>query len=192
MGRNFSLATMEDYYRPSHVSKDSTGSHTLLFFFMYFFYWSLVDLQCCVNFCQTAEWLSFAHTCILFCYFPLWFILGYWRQFPGYTVSSQSFQLCWTLCDPVDSSPPESSARGILQARIPEWVAIPSSRGSSWCRDRTQASCAFCTAGRFFTTEPPGKLVLYSTAILYVIICTFWPQTLSSSQPPLNKCALIF
>ena len=35
------------------------------------------------------------------------------------------------LCDPLDCSPPGSSARGILQARILEWVAIPFSRGSS-------------------------------------------------------------
>ena len=38
-------------------------------------------------------------------------------------------QLCPTLCDPVDYSPPGSSVHGILQARIPEWVAIPFSRG---------------------------------------------------------------
>ena len=38
---------------------------------------------------------------------------------------------------------------GILQARIPEWVAMPSSRGSSQPRDQTQVSC---TAGRFFTS----------------------------------------
>ena len=35
---------------------------------------------------------------------------------------------------------PGSSVRGILQARILEWVAIPSSRGSSQLRDRTQVS----------------------------------------------------
>ena len=40
-------------------------------------------------------------------------------------------QLCPTLCDPVDRSPPGSSVHGILQARILEWVARPSSRGSS-------------------------------------------------------------
>ena len=42
---------------------------------------------------------------------------------------------------------------GILQARILEWVAMPSSRGSSQLMDRTQVSH---TAGGFFT-EPPGK-----------------------------------
>ena len=57
-------------------------------------------------------------------------------------------QSCPTLCDPVDCSPPGSSVRGILQARILEWVAIPFSKGSSWPRDRTRVSC---TAGRHFT-----------------------------------------
>ena len=40
-------------------------------------------------------------------------------------------QSCLTLSDPMNCSPPGSSVHGILQARILEWVAIPSSRGSS-------------------------------------------------------------
>ena len=40
-------------------------------------------------------------------------------------------QSCPTLCDTMDCSPPDSSVRGILQARILEWVAMLSSRGSS-------------------------------------------------------------
>ena len=63
-------------------------------------------------------------------------------------------QSCLTLCHPVGCSPPGSSVHAILQARIQEWVAMPSSRGSSWPRDSTQVSCI---AGRFFITEPPGK-----------------------------------
>ena len=39
-------------------------------------------------------------------------------------------QLCPTLWNPMDCSPPGSSIHGILQARIVEWVAIPFSRGS--------------------------------------------------------------
>ena len=46
-------------------------------------------------------------------------------------------QLCLTLCDHVDCSPPDSSVHGIFQARILEWVAMPFSRGSSQPRDRT-------------------------------------------------------
>ena len=66
-------------------------------------------------------------------------------------------QLCPTLCSPVDCSPLGSSVHGILQARILEWVAMPFFRGSSGCRGQTCISCFSCTAGRFFTTEPPGK-----------------------------------
>ena len=54
-------------------------------------------------------------------------------------------------------SPPGSSVRGILQARVLEWVAIPFSRASSRPRDGTQVSCGACRAGGFFTAEPPGK-----------------------------------
>ena len=57
-------------------------------------------------------------------------------------------QSCPTRCDPMDYSPPGSSVHGILQARILEWVAMPSSRGSSQARDWTQVSCI---PGRFFT-----------------------------------------
>ena len=39
-------------------------------------------------------------------------------------------QSCLTLCKPMDCSAPGSSIHGILQARILEWVAMPSSRGS--------------------------------------------------------------
>ena len=45
--------------------------------------------------------------------------------------------LCPTLCDPMDYSPPGSSVHGILQARILEQAAGPSSKGSSQPRDRT-------------------------------------------------------
>ena len=53
-----------------------------------------------------------------------------------------------SVCDPMDCSPPVSSAMVILQAGILEWVAMPSSRGSSQPRDRTQVSHI---AGGFFT-----------------------------------------
>ena len=46
-------------------------------------------------------------------------------------VCAKSLQSCPTLWDPMDCSPPGSSVHGILQARILEWVAMPSSRGSS-------------------------------------------------------------
>ena len=42
-------------------------------------------------------------------------------------VHAQLLQSCLTLCDPMDFSPPGSSVHGILQGRILEWVATPSS-----------------------------------------------------------------
>ena len=51
-------------------------------------------------------------------------------------VCAKSLQSCLTHCDPMDCSPPGSSVHGILQARILEWVAMPSSRGPSRPRDR--------------------------------------------------------
>ena len=50
----------------------------------------------------------------------------------GGCMCAQSLQLCPTHCNPMDCSPPGSSVRGILQARIPEWVAMPSSKGFDW------------------------------------------------------------
>ena len=48
------------------------------------------------------------------------------------TAAAKSLQLCPTLCDPIDGSPPGSSVPGILQARTLEWVAI--SFSNAWKR----------------------------------------------------------
>ena len=48
---------------------------------------------------------------------------------------------CPVLCDPMDCSPPGSSVHGILQARIPEQLAISSSRGSSQLRGQARIAC---------------------------------------------------
>ena len=66
-------------------------------------------------------------------------------------------QLRLALGSPMDRSPPGSSVPGILQARILEWVAMPSYRGSSRPRDQTHVSYSSCIANRFFTAEPLGK-----------------------------------
>ena len=46
-------------------------------------------------------------------------------------VHTKLLQLCPTLCDPMDCSPPSFSVHGILPARILEWVTTSSSRESS-------------------------------------------------------------
>ena len=47
-------------------------------------------------------------------------------------------------CSPMDCSLPDSSVRGILQAKILEEVASPPSRRSSWPKNQTHISCVFC------------------------------------------------
>ena len=54
---------------------------------------------------------------------------------------AKSIQLCPTLCDPIDGSPAGPSVHGTLQARILEWVAVPSSRRSFQLRDQAPVSC---------------------------------------------------
>ena len=96
------------------------------------------------------------------------------RQFMYACVYACEPKSCLTICDPKDCSLPGSSVHGILQARILEWVALPSSGGSSQPRDRTHVSYVSCI----------GRLVLYryhhlgrpqiicSRIVIIVFICT--------------------
>ena len=59
-------------------------------------------------------------------------------------VHAKSLQSYPTLCDSMDCSPPGSSVHRILQARILEWIAMPSSRGSSRPKDGTRISYISC------------------------------------------------
>ena len=68
---------------------------------------------------------------------------------------AQPLQSCRSLWDPMGCSPLGSSVHGTLQARILEWVTMPSSRGSSRDRDQPCVSCVSRIAGGFFSTEPP-------------------------------------
>ena len=68
--------------------------------------------------------------------------------------AAKSLQLCPTLCDPMDCSPPGSSVHGFLRARILKWVVISSSRGSSRPRDWT---CISHWQADSLPSEPPGR-----------------------------------
>ena len=112
-----------------------------------------------LSYCEITAWninsywkIFVENKVLLFCMsFKLW------RYFPYLMQGGMHAQSCPTLWDTMDYSPPGSSVHEISQARILEWIVMPSSRGSSQSRDRTHVSCISCTAGRFFTTEPPGK-----------------------------------
>ena len=106
---------------------------------------------------------------------------------------AKSLQLCLTLWDPTDYSPPGSSVQGILQTRILEWVAMPSSRVSSWPRGRTHISCGSCIADRFFTAQPPGKIwkLAYDPAIPPLGI--YWEKTTTlKDMYPSVHCSTIY
>ena len=76
-------------------------------------------------------------------------------------VLDKSLQSCPTLCDPADCSPPGFFDHGLLQARILEWIAMPSCRGSSWPRDWTCFSYVCCITGRFFTCWATGAFLAF-------------------------------
>ena len=68
-------------------------------------------------------------------------------------------QLCLTLCNPMDCKPPGSSFHGTLQARVLEWIAMPSSRGSAWPRDGPRSLTSPCWQADSWPLVPPGKHV---------------------------------
>ena len=76
-------------------------------------------------------------------------------------------QVCPTVCAPMDCCPPGSSVRGILQARIQEWVTISGDLPGPGMEPRSPA-----LAAGFFTTEPPGKPSYnVETNLSNIVIC---------------------
>ena len=65
-------------------------------------------------------------------------------------MSAQSLQLCLTLCDPMNCSPPDSTVRGILQTKILEWIAMPPPGDLP---DPGMEAMSLASAGRFFTSS---------------------------------------
>ena len=93
------------------------------------------------------------------------------------------------VCDPMKYSLPGSSVHGISQVRILEWVAMPSSRGSSWPRYLTQVFCIarfifYCWATRetwelynnsfFGSNFGPIFVLNLSVSLCYKVLCTIY------------------
>ena len=78
-------------------------------------------------------------------------------------------QPCPALFDSLDGSLPDSSVRGILQARTLEWVATSSSRGSSRPRSHTHVSCI---DRQILPTVPPRKPT-YNQKHTYIHACIY-------------------
>ena len=74
---------------------------------------------------------------------------------------AKSLQLCPTLCDPMDCSPPGSPVHGILQARVLEWVAMPCPPPGGFPNPATEPTSlrSPALAGGFFTTGATWAIV---------------------------------
>ena len=116
------------------------------------------------------------------------------RHFSGV----QLFATLWTVARQAPLS------RGILQARILEWVAISSSRGSSQPKDRTQVSCVSCIGRQIlhhyatFTTIPilheqQNKEVQFNSALCYLAAAwSRWLNLINQNQDnSITMCGLL-
>ena len=127
---------------------------------------TILTVLCNFKVCNMVTWKIYCkiitlvslvnvHPLISYIFFP--FVM---RTFTIYSLCAcnchaQSLSCVQLFCDPMDCSLPGSSVYGIPQAKILEWVAISSSRGSSQPRDQIHVSCITWT-GRWvpFTTVP--------------------------------------
>ena len=116
-----------------------TNNMQFFFFFPFIFIsWRLISLQYCSGFCHTLTWISHGFTCIPHpephSHLPLHPIPLGLPSAPGPSTClmhpAWAGDLCPTLFDPMDCSPPGSCVHGILQARILQWVAMPFLQGN--------------------------------------------------------------
>ena len=118
-------------------------------------------------------------------HFTTWFTCLFSNSFKTYllpkhtclNMHAKSLHSCLTLCEPMDCIPPGSSVHGILQARILEWVAMPSSKGYFQHRDRTCISLSPALASGFFTTSATWEAILpiiaqsFSSFLVLFLLC---------------------
>ena len=99
--------------------------------------------------------------CFCACYYLLYFLLLV--NSSCISVLVLVTQLCRTLCNPMDYSPPGFPVHGILQEKILECVAIPFSRRSLQPKNQNLVSSL---ASRFFTVSPPVLVQFSSVQVL--------------------------
>ena len=89
--------------------------------------------------------------------------------------------LCPALGDPMDCSPPGSFVHGIFQARLLEWIAIPFSRGFSWCRIRLESPAL--QADSLPLSHQGSPCLLYAAAAKSLRSCPTLCDPIDSSPP---------
>ena len=100
-------------------------------------------------------------------------------------------QLCLTLCNPMDCSPPGSLVPGISQTRILEQFAISSSTRSSQPGIRPPCLTSPALAGRFFITMPPGK-PLFANKLVNSRWCRIQDRTKTKEHSGRNILGWVF
>ena len=92
-------------------------------------------------------------------------------------------QSCLTLGNPMVCSLPGSSVHRVFQARILEWVAMPSSKGSSQPRNWTTSLGSPALAGGFITTESPGGFITTESPGKHLLLLSLCKFTTFPSPP---------
>ena len=134
----------------------------------------------------SGRWENFVHILLLnLSQYTSWILLwpssNYFQTVPFFFKNQNDIntykvlvaQLCLTPYNPMDCSLSDSSVHGISQARIPEWVAIPFSKGSSWPRDQTSF---LALQVDFYHLSQPGILIhtnYYSISCLGLNLQTY-------------------
>ena len=130
-------------------------------------YWSIVALQGYVSFCCMAKWVSYTYT----------------------GVHAKLLQMCPTLCGPIGCSLPGFSVCGILQARILEWVAISSSRGSSQSNPRFLHLLQWQVSS--FPLAPPGKPRKWTWKWKSLSRVRLFATTWTVARPGFSVCGIL-
>ena len=97
-------------------------------------------------------------------------------------VHAKSHQSCHTLCNPMEYSLPSFCVHGVLQARILEWIAMPSTRGSSWPSLLFKLDPASlmspALAGVFFTTS----IIWEACYVCSILSSSLWSHGLQPTR----------
>ena len=105
-----------------------------------------------------------------------------WEKFLSSAyLHAKTLSRVWLFATPMEQNLPGFSVHGILQARILEWIAIPSSRGSSPPRDQTHVSYISC-----ITTSTTWEALLNSNIIVKVKMFSMWTASTTRTPPVLT------
>ena len=131
--------------------------------------------------------LVYAQLCLILCN-PSRLLCPWDSPGKNTAAAARSFQLCPTLCDPIDGSPPGSPVPGILQARTLEWGAISSSNGWKW-KVKVKLLSRVWLFSNPMDCSPPGSSVhgiFYARVLEWGAIVLQWVAISFSRDLPIS------